>query len=135
MNRQLSKNIEVSWGDLDALNHVNNMTYLRYMEDTRMVWFSSMGDDMGASDSAPAVVNININYRREIRYPSHLTVNLKISQASEKRVLHEYTIADRDDPEVVYADAELTLVWVDYSSKLSVPVPARVRASINQQAH
>lgn len=134
MNAHLSKHIEVSWGDLDALNHVNNTTYLRYMEDTRMDWFRSMGDDMGAPDSSPAVVNININYRREIRYPADLTVNLQISQASEKRVLHKYIIQDRSDPEIVYADAELTLVWVDHESKRSVPVPSRVRESINQQA-
>ena len=129
----ITKDIEVSWGDLDALNHVNNTTYLRYMEDTRMAWFSSLGSDMGAAESSPAVFNININFRREIRYPSTIRVRLTISRASEKRVINHYVIADRDQPEKIYADAELTLVWVDNVSRLGVPVPGKVRESISKQ--
>jgi acyl-CoA thioester hydrolase len=130
----ITKDIEVSWGDLDALNHVNNTTYLRYMEDTRMVWFTRLGEDLGSTTSSPAVVNININFRQEIRYPSTVRVTLSISRASEKRVLNHYAIVDRDQPEVVYADAELTLVWIDRETRRSVPVPSKVRDSIDQSS-
>lgn len=131
MARTITKDIEVSWGDLDALNHVNNTTYLRYMEDTRMVWLSGLEGGLELSDHGPVVVNININFRREIGFPSYLRVSLLVSQASEKRILHHYTITDRDHPETVYADADLTLVWVSRKTGRSIPIPDFVLASLD----
>ena len=33
--------IPVRWGDLDAFNHVNNASYLRYVEEARLQWLHS----------------------------------------------------------------------------------------------
>jgi len=31
--------IPVRWGDMDAMGHVNNTVYFRFMEQTRISWF------------------------------------------------------------------------------------------------
>ena len=36
-----SLDIEVRWRDLDAFNHVNNASYLGYVEEARVRWFKS----------------------------------------------------------------------------------------------
>ena len=33
----------VRWGDMDAMRHVNNTQYFRYMETARIDWMSSIG--------------------------------------------------------------------------------------------
>ena len=132
MSRQITKDIEISWGDMDAFGHVNNAAYLRYLEDARIDWLNSLDKSWESDDKGPAVVNININFRREIRFPTTIRVKLTISQASEKRVLNHYVIVDRNNPETVFADAELTLVWIDRKTRRSIPVPAMIRQSIDQ---
>jgi acyl-CoA thioester hydrolase len=31
------------WGDMDAMGHVNNAQYFRYLETARIDWMRSMG--------------------------------------------------------------------------------------------
>ena len=42
-----SSNIPVNWGDMDALGHVNNTMYFRYMEIARVNWLNSLGIKLG----------------------------------------------------------------------------------------
>ena len=34
--------IAIRWGDMDAMGHVNNIYYFRYMEQARIAWFESL---------------------------------------------------------------------------------------------
>ena len=35
--------VPVRWGDMDAMGHVNNAVYFRYLETVRIDWFRSIG--------------------------------------------------------------------------------------------
>lgn len=39
--------LPVRWGDMDAMNHVNNTVYFRYMEQARIEWLESLGYGTG----------------------------------------------------------------------------------------
>ena len=132
MGATLTKDIEIRWGDLDALNHVNNTAFLRYLEEARIQWFNSLRGPWESTDYGPVVVNINCNFRREIQYPAVVSVSLDASRPSEKRVVLSNTIFDRDDPATIYADAEVTVVWIDRHTQRSIPVPESVVASVQQ---
>ena len=34
--------IPIRWGDMDAMNHVNNTIYFRYLESCRIEWMRSI---------------------------------------------------------------------------------------------
>jgi len=34
--------IPIRWGDMDAMGHVNNTVYFRYMEQARISWFDAL---------------------------------------------------------------------------------------------
>ncbi|NND45726.1 MAG: acyl-CoA thioesterase [Xanthomonadales bacterium] len=118
--------IEVRWGDMDAFGHVNNTVYLRYMEVARIRWLESLEGAWDTPDFGPALVNVNCNFRREIRYPCTVRVHLEARRASDKRLLNLYRFCDAGDESVVYADGEATLVWIDKRSRKSIPLPAPV---------
>lgn len=122
--------IAVRWGDLDAFNHVNNTLFLRYLEEARIEFFDGLGDDWNTDEHGPVVVNVNCNFRREIRYPATVRVRLEAEVASEKRLLMKHTMTDPDDPETLYADAEITAVWIEKSTGQSIPVPQGVRDTL-----
>lgn len=120
------QDIEVRWGDLDAFNHVNNTLFLRYLEETRIRMLSAIGSAWKTREQGPVVANININFRREIRYPATVRVTLTARAASEKRLVLSHTITDQADGNLLYADAEITMVWIDLASGRSIPIPEAV---------
>ena len=38
-----SERIPIRWGDMDAMGHVNNTIYFRYMETVRLEWLFTVG--------------------------------------------------------------------------------------------
>lgn len=133
MARTISVDIAVRWGDLDAFNHVNNTVFLRFIEEARIHFFSTLGDAWLSSKSGPVVVNVNCNFRREIRYPATVRVTLTGRQASAKRLVMEHTITDVDHPDRHYADAEVTALWVTGDGGGSVPLPDAVIAALSSE--
>lgn len=122
----ITRDIEVRWGDMDALSHVNNTVFLRFIEEARIAFFRSIPGGWESADDMPLLVNINCNFRREIRYPATVRVSLEASRASTRRLLMAHTITDADDPDLVYADAEATAVWINRTTGRGIPVPERV---------
>ena len=58
--------IPIRWGDMDALGHVNNTTYFRYLESGRVDWLRSINCLMDAKDEGVVVVNAFCNFYKHI---------------------------------------------------------------------
>lgn len=130
MSLSIEHDIDVRWGDLDAFNHVNNTVFLRYLEEARIILLQDIAPVADRSESGPVVVNINCNFRREIGYPASVRVHLTARVASARRMLLEHTICAVDDASVVYADAQITVVWVSTETGGAIALPDSVREAI-----
>ena len=133
MARTATLDIPVRWGDLDAFNHVNNTVFLRYLEEARIQFFADLGDGWMTEQAGPVVVNVNCNFRREIKYPATVRVTLTGRAASAKRMVMEHTITDASDPDRLYADADITAVWVAYGDGGgAIPLPPAVLEALGE---
>jgi len=47
--------IPIRWGDMDAMNHVNNTIYFRYLEIVRIDWMSSIGCQPDPKGEGPEI--------------------------------------------------------------------------------
>lgn len=122
--------LTVRWGDMDAFNHVSNVAYLRYMEECRSRWMSSVPSHWQDADTGPVVANININYRMPIVWPATVEISLKPLSPGRSSIKLEHEIralGKNDKPGELYADATSTLVWIDKQSGESVPLPVSIR--------
>jgi acyl-CoA thioester hydrolase len=120
--------ITVRWRDLDAFNHVNNASYLGYIEEARVMWFKSLSSDWAGESVAPILAAINVNYRRPMGWPEAITVELFAERVGNKSLTLGHRIHAAGAPESLYADGNTVLVWVDRSGQ-SVSLPERVRAA------
>lgn len=122
--------IDVRWGDLDAFNHVSNVTFLRYIEECRAAWLNSVPSHWQDGESGPVIANVNINYRRPLNWPARVEVTLKPHSPgrSSIRLEHEIRSLGADGkPDTVHADGTTTIVWVDRKKGESVPLPVALR--------
>lgn len=129
---EFSVEIDVRWGDVDSFEHVNNAVFLTYLEECRSQWMSSVPCHWQEADTGPIVANVNINYRRPIHWPQHLEVTLKPASPGRSSVKLESEIRsvvprDGKDKPVLFADATVTLVWIDKKSGEPVPLPSTIR--------
>ena len=64
--------IPIRWGDMDAMGHVNNTVYFRYMEQARISWMEALGWQGGGEGML--VVNAHCTFVRQLEYPGTVLV-------------------------------------------------------------
>jgi len=119
--------IPIRWGDMDAMGHVNNTVYFRYMEQARIGWFGALvpGDEAWASTGI-VIANASCNYKRAITYPGTVEVKLYVGTPGGSSVptYYELRVGGDDKP---YADGAAVVVFVDMKQQKPARIPERIR--------
>lgn len=119
--------IEIRWGDMDAVGHVNNAKYLTYFEQARVGWLESLVSGAMSRSEGPVMANVACEFKRAIVYPASVIVEVALGDPGRSSLPTGYRIVDADDPALEYATGSSTLVWVDYEKGGSVALPGYVR--------
>ena len=122
--------IPIRWGDMDAMGHVNNTVYFRYMEQLRISWFESLGIAPQRGGEGPLIVNASCTFARELRYPGTLRCVQYVGEIGRSSVQTYVDMLRTDEPDTVYAQGAAKVIWVDYGKKKSAPLPNNARSAI-----
>lgn len=105
------------WSDQDAYRHINNVTFLRYLEEARVDW---MFHGAEVTDRRPheglLVVRNEIDYKRQLDYrQTPVPIELWVSKVGNASFTCAYEIVDTDATggRTVYARAKTVLACVD----------------------
>ena len=122
--------IPLRWGDMDAMGHINNTLYFRYMEIARLEWLFKVGVGTSLSGEGPVIVNAFCNFLRQLTFPGDARVTLHVAEPGRSSFETYHTIERTDEPGVLYAEGGARVVWTDYSAKKSAPMPDWFRAHL-----
>ncbi|MGF9905471.1 acyl-CoA thioesterase [Brevibacillus porteri] len=117
--------------DIDVIGHVNNAKYLEYMEWARFEWIWEQGftlDELRRRAIMPVVVNININYRKELKMREEVTANTTVVKVGEKSFVIRQELYNAAD--VLVADADVTMVMIDANTRQSISLPAELKETL-----
>lgn len=81
---------KVRFGEIDALQHVNNAVYLKWFENLRILYFAHY-DIWGPGGDRPKVVlrNIGLDYRSEVRLTdSYILTGRTVEMRSSSFTMH-----------------------------------------------
>ncbi|WP_312886887.1 acyl-CoA thioesterase [Actinocrinis puniceicyclus] len=112
------------WADMDAFGHVNNVVYLRYLEQARVEWMFTTAKQAGVAQFSlgTVVARHEIEYRRPLVYrPEPVRVETWVTRISNASFTVAYEVKD---DEALYAIAETILVPYD----LGAERPRRITA-------
>jgi acyl-CoA thioester hydrolase len=123
------------WSDMDALRHINNVNFVRYLEEARIDWLFGRGDFERNHDEGLLVVRNEIDYRRQLHYrhdpvPIELWVS-RIGGASFE-VSYEVADTDEDGTRTVYAHAKSVLATLDMAAGHPKRVSPEVRVFLER---
>ena len=122
----------VRWGDMDAMGHVNNAMYFRYLETARIDWFTAVGFRPDPQGQGPVIVNAFCNFYRQLEYPGDILVSLYVSDAARTTFETWATIEKLSEPGVVCASGGATTIWVDFPRQKAVELPHWIRKLVSE---
>ena len=122
--------LSIRWGDMDAMGHVNNTVYVRYMETVRIEWMRAVGCDPDPQGQGPVIVNAFCNFYRQLEYPGDVRVKLYVSDPGRTTFETWCTMERTDQPGVVCAEGGATTIWVDFPQQKAETLPDWMRALV-----
>lgn len=121
--------LQLRWRDLDAFNHVNNSTFLTYLEEARIRWFDSIGEPWVTDVFAPLLAAVQLNYRMPVPYPADVVVELFVDKVGTSSITIGHAIASADGA-TLYCDGHVVAVWIDRASGRPCALPAAIRKAV-----
>ena len=108
--------VPLRWSDMDAYAHVNNVQYLRLLEEARIIGFTRwFGRDRSVVGEGTLVARTEIEYRRPLEHRmAPVPISMWISKLGGASYDIAYVVHDDD---VVYAVAETTMVAYDFTTE------------------
>src|SRR5712675_1765847 len=70
--------LRVAWGDMDAMQHVNNAVYFRYLESGRIVHLTALGAYAENRMTGTVVGSIQCRFRIPLTYPDTIVVGSRV---------------------------------------------------------
>lgn len=123
--------IPIRWGDMDAMGHVNNTLYFRYLEIARLEWLYRVGGPPDPTGTGPVIVNAFCNFIRQLTYPGELLARHYVANPGRSTFDTFITLARTEEPSVICAEGGATTVWIDFKAQKSVPLPDDIRALVS----
>ena len=93
--------LPIRWGDMDAMGHVNNTTYFRYLETVRIDWARSLGCQPDPQGQGFVIVNAFCTFYKQLEYPGDVLVKMYVSDVGRTSFESWATMERADDPGVV----------------------------------
>lgn len=106
------------WGDMDTYGHVNNVMFVRYLEEARVDLFDRLGRDepWDMLDTGCLVHRHAITYRAPLAHQTApVPIDVWVTRVGAAAFDLAYEIHDGDG--TVYATAETTLVPYDFAAE------------------
>lgn len=112
----------VRYADIDSYRHVNNKSFISFVEDARTRYLDAATGFSHHGDPAFGVmiVHFEINYRNQIMYEDEVTVETTCSRIGSKSITLEHRLSVEDRP---VADARSVLVTYNGETQSTIPVP------------
>lgn len=120
----------IRWGDMDAMGHVNNAMYFRYLETIRIEWMRSIGCQPDPRGQGPVIVNAFCNFQRQLEFPGDILLKMYVSDLGRSSFESWCTIERTEIPGLVHASGGATTVWVNFPQKKAMPLPDWLRTHL-----
>lgn len=123
--------VPVAWGEMDSLQHVNNIVYFRYFESARMAYFERLGlwDYMHETGTGPILAETRCRFRIPLTYPDTVSVGASVPDVGEDRYLMKYAAASHRHGRLA-AEGDGLVVSYDYRALAKAPLPEVMKERI-----
>ena len=116
---------EVQWGEMDALQHVNNVAYFRWLESARMAYFEAIAFVPSSTGVGPILASTGCRYKRPMLWPDRYAIGVRAHDVGADRFKMSLAIWS-EQLACIAAVGEAVIVAYDYGTLQKAPLPSAV---------
>ncbi len=121
--RRISTDIQLRFADTDALGHVNNAAIATFAESGRLALLA----DAGRERPPMILARLAIDFRRQVRLADRVAITTEVARLGERSITLRQVLTANDE---VAAEIDSVVVWFDYATQRSAPIPESVRRGL-----
>jgi len=127
---KFSIELPVQFRDIDVMGHVNNATYLQYMETARVELARRLGLVTNGFRASFIVASARCEFKKPIRDERRITVSVWVSRIGDRSWDLDYSI--RGPRRVEFAVGRTTQVAYDYKTRSAVKISGKLRRELGK---
>ena len=123
--------LPLTWGDMDANQHINNAYFFRYFESSRIAYFekTDIFDQLAKTGIGRILASTSCRFRMPLKYPDRILVGARVMSIGTDRFTLGHRVVSITHQKIA-ADGEALIVTFNYRENKKVPVPADWRQRI-----
>ena len=125
---KFSIDLPVQFRDIDVMGHVNNATYLQYMETARVELARSLGQVREGFRAGFIVASVRCEFKKPIRDERGITVSVWVSRIGDGSWDLDYSI--RGPRKAEYAISRTIQVAYDYKTRATVRISGKLKKEL-----
>jgi len=120
--------VQVRWGDMDALAHVNNVSFFRYLECARVDYIQTVIQHFLTQRYVFILARAACDFKVQVRYPDTIKVYSRVSNMGRASMELSHVLLNQQRTTV--AQASSTMVFFDTETQRPSLIPDEFRAKI-----
>ena len=123
--------VDVEWGDMDALQHVNNVEYFKYFQKARISYFekNSSEDLFVESRISTILASTECKFIYPLKYPDTISIGARVDSIADQYFTMKYAVISHKNQKLV-AIGGAKVVMFDYDKNMKASVPQEVKKRI-----
>lgn len=125
---------KVAWGEMDALNHINNTMYFRHFESTRIELFTKVGlmANLAADQIGPILAETRCRFKAPVTYPDTVYIGTYITDLTPNSFIQKYVMVS-EALNCVVAEGDGRVVCYDFKNACKTDLPNAVHEQLLSQ--
>lgn len=123
------------WSDMDAFGHVNNVVFLRYLEEARIDFMFRLapGDGSPSFSGGSVVARHEIDYVRPLVHRHEpVIIESWVTKIGAASLTIAYEVKEEDDPSTVYVRASTVVVPYNLESQRPRRISAEEKSFLEE---
>jgi acyl-CoA thioester hydrolase len=131
-NYKLSLKLRIDWSDLDMYEHVNNLTFMRFLQSGRVNFWEATGIHEFFRNSGQGVmlVSTHCDFKNSLYYPGNAIIKTRLDHIGNSSFSLNHVILD--DKGDLCAEGKDVVVCYDFEKKTTFRIPDWLREIISK---
>ena len=123
--------MDVEWGDMDALQHVNNIEYFKYFQKARIAYFEKNNSDNLFTESRISTIlaSTQCKFIYPLKYPDTIVIGARVDSIANEYFTMKYAVISNNNQRLV-AVGDAKVVMFDYEKNKKASIPEVIKERI-----
>ena len=123
--------LNIEWGDMDALQHVNNIEYFKYFQAARIAYFEKIDSEsvMGDTRVSSILASTQCKFIYPLAYPDSISVGVRVDAMADQYFTMKYAVVSHKHQRLA-AIGDAKVVMFDYANNKKASIPNEIRKTI-----